>query len=111
LGSRLSRKRKLLVRTRGLSCEAETARARRRPVRGGGGPSSGELVSDAPNWSGTGGLASDGLDRGPQSFSSRILAFTLSILAFTLSMASVNFTLREIISPSIGGPNPGPRKY
>jgi hypothetical protein len=50
------------VRMSVLSYEAETCRARRRLVVGG--PSSGELVGDAPNWSGTGRLASDGLDRG-----------------------------------------------
>jgi hypothetical protein len=40
-----------------------TARARRRLV--GGDPSSRELVGDAPNWSETKRLASDGHDRGP----------------------------------------------
>jgi hypothetical protein len=53
------------VRTSGLSCEVETFHARRRLL--GGGPSSGELIGDAPNWSGTGCLASDGLDRGLRS--------------------------------------------
>jgi hypothetical protein len=61
-------RRRLLVRGRDLSCEAETCRARRRFV--GGGPSWRELVVDAPNWSGTGCLASEGLDRGPGSSSS-----------------------------------------
>jgi hypothetical protein len=56
------------VRTSVLSYEAETCRVRRRLVVGG--PSSGELVGDAPNWSGTGRLASDGLDRGLRSSSS-----------------------------------------
>jgi hypothetical protein len=56
------------VRTSSMSCEAETGRARRRLI--GGGSSSGELVGEAPNWSGTGRLASDGLDRGPLSSSS-----------------------------------------
>jgi hypothetical protein len=64
-GPRLSRRRRLLVRTSGLSCEVETFHARRRLL--GGGPSSGELIGDAPNWSGTGRLASDGLDRGLRS--------------------------------------------
>jgi hypothetical protein len=58
-------RQRLLVRGRDLSCEAETSRARRRLV--GGGPSSRELVGGAPNWSGTGRLASEGLDRGLQS--------------------------------------------
>jgi hypothetical protein len=44
-----------------LSCEAETCRR---------GSLSGELGGNAPNWSGTGRLASNGLDRGPRSFSS-----------------------------------------
>jgi hypothetical protein len=45
---------------RGSSCEAETCRARCRLV--GGGPSVRELVGDVLNWSGTGRLASEGLD-------------------------------------------------
>jgi hypothetical protein len=87
--------------------ETETCRARRRLVVGG--PSSRKLVGGAPNWSGTGCLASEDLDRGPGSTSFRVLAFTLSILAFTLSMMSINLVLGEIISPSKGGPNLGPR--
>jgi hypothetical protein len=68
-------RRRLVLRGGDSSCVAETARARRRlVVRGGdcseGGPSSGELVGDAPNCSGIGHLASDGLDRGHQSSSS-----------------------------------------
>jgi hypothetical protein len=59
---------RLLVRGGKLSCEAETSRARRRLV--GGGPSGRELVGDAPNWSGTRRLTSEGLDRGPGSSSS-----------------------------------------
>jgi hypothetical protein len=46
-GSPLSQRRRLLMRTSSLSCEAETCRARRRLV--GGGSSSGELVREAPN--------------------------------------------------------------
>jgi hypothetical protein len=61
-------RRRLLMRGRGLSCEAEICRARRRLL--GGGPSSRELVGGAPNWSGTGRLASEGLDRDPQPSSS-----------------------------------------
>jgi hypothetical protein len=52
------------MRGGGLSCEAETYRARWRLL--GGGPSSRELVGGAPNWSGTGRLANEGLDRDPQ---------------------------------------------
>jgi hypothetical protein len=59
---------RLVVGGGDLSCEAETFRARWRPLRGG--PSSRELVEDAPNGSGTRHLASDCLDRGPQSSSS-----------------------------------------
>jgi hypothetical protein len=47
---------------------AKACRARRRLV--GGGPSSRELVGGAPNWSGTGRLASESLDRGLGSSSS-----------------------------------------
>jgi hypothetical protein len=54
-----------LVRGGELSCEAETSCARRRLLKGG--PSSRELVGSAPNWLGTRRLASDGLDRVPQS--------------------------------------------
>jgi hypothetical protein len=43
--------KRLVVRGGDLLCEAETCRARRRLLEGG--PSSGELVGDAPNWSGT----------------------------------------------------------
>jgi hypothetical protein len=50
-GPRLSQSRELLVRGRGLLCEAEACRAKRRLLRGG--PSSRELVGDVPNWSGT----------------------------------------------------------
>jgi hypothetical protein len=42
--------RRLVVRGEDLSCEVETGGARRKLV--GGGPSSRELVGDAPNWSG-----------------------------------------------------------
>jgi hypothetical protein len=59
----LSQRRKLPLRTSGLSCEAETCRARWRLV--GGGSSSRELVGDAPNWSEIRRLASDGLGWGP----------------------------------------------
>jgi hypothetical protein len=67
-----------------------------------------ELVRDTPHWSGTRRIASDGLDRGPRSSSSRILDFTLSILAFTLSMVFENLVLWEVAAK--GAPNPGPRQ-
>jgi hypothetical protein len=69
-------RRRLVVQGGDLSCEAETCR---------GDPSCRELVGDAANWSETWHLASAGLDQGPQSSSSWILALMLSILAFTLS--------------------------
>jgi hypothetical protein len=54
-------RRRLLVRARDFSCEAETCR---------GDPFCRELVGDAASWSGTGRLASVGVDQGPQSSSS-----------------------------------------
>jgi hypothetical protein len=64
-GPRLSRRQRLAMQGGDMPCEAETCHARQRLV--GGDPSSGELVGDAPDWSGTGRLAGDGLDRGPHS--------------------------------------------
>jgi hypothetical protein len=56
-GGRTSRaRRRLVVRGRDFSCEAETCH---------GDSSSGELVRDAANWPKTGLLASVGLDQGP----------------------------------------------
>jgi hypothetical protein len=46
-GLRLGRRRRLLVRTSSLSCEAETCRAKQRLIVGGS--SNGELVGEAPN--------------------------------------------------------------
>jgi hypothetical protein len=72
------------VRTSGLSCEAENCRARRRLL--GGGPSSRELVGDAPNWLGTRRLASDGLDRG----SSVLLVLSIGLHIVNLGLHVVN---------------------
>jgi hypothetical protein len=108
-------------RSWGRSCKAETSRARQRLVmRVGdfsceaktchGDPSCREPVRDAANWSETGHLASVGLDWGPQSSSSRILALTSSILAFTLSMVLGYLVFKEDPFTVKGGPNPGPRQ-
>jgi hypothetical protein len=79
-GPRLSRRRELLVRTSGSSRKVETCRARRRLL--GGGPFSRKLVGDAPNWSGTRRLASDGLDKGPQSSVDGVKPFSSSPQAY-----------------------------
>jgi hypothetical protein len=84
----------------GRSCEAETCRVRRRLI--GGIP----LVG---NWSETWRLASVGLDWGPQSSSSWILALALSILAFTLSTVLGYLMFKGDLFAIKGGPNLGPR--
>jgi hypothetical protein len=64
--------RRLLRRDGDLSCETETPRARRRLLVRGGNlsekpPPSRRLVGEASYWSETRHLASDGLDKDPQS--------------------------------------------
>jgi hypothetical protein len=53
-GEDSSYKAEIVVRGGDLSCEVDTYHTRRRFV--GRGPSSGELVGDVPDWSGTGRL-------------------------------------------------------
>jgi hypothetical protein len=51
-----------------------------------------------------------GLDQGPQSFSSRILALTLSLLAFILSTVLGYLVFKGDHFAIKKGPNPGPRQ-
>jgi hypothetical protein len=86
---------RLLVWGGDFSCEVESCRVRPRLL--GGGPSSRELVRDAPNWSGAWHLASEGLDRGPQSSSPWALAFTLSMVSENLVLVRHYLAVKGVL--------------